>query len=86
MKYERYTGRMEDPRKVRRKIDELNRNSLPAAWDEVIGFLMLPNIELNSDAKNYGVNLSSGVSVKLFINTETGETRMFWADKFMAGD
>lgn len=75
----RYTERMEDREKIQNKLDELNKGLKKPIWDESLGFVMMPAI----DIKNNSITLDSGIAVKLFINTETGEVQTFWADNYM---
>lgn len=74
---------MEDREKVQLKLKELNTGLNHPQWDESLGFVVMPAISFQDDTKSYGIQMGSGIAVKLFINTETGETRVFWADKFM---
>lgn len=77
-----YTTSMEDRQKIEAKITELNGGS-KGAWDEAVDFQMMPSIRFNKLTNSYTIYADTGISVKVFINTETGETKMYWADVFM---
>lgn len=72
---------MEDREKIFDKILELNNGADKGPWDEVRDFTMLPSVK--SENGQYNITMDEGVAMKIFVNTETGDTKMYWADKFM---
>lgn len=79
----RYTKRMEDSEKVKKITDKLNKESKSTAWDDVTDHYMMPKVTYNALTKTYDVDMSSGVTVKFFVNTETGELRPYWIGKLL---
>lgn len=78
--------RLEDREKVLAVLNELNAGLPRPVWDESTGFLMMPSIKLNATNKRYDIMMDSGLSVKLFVNTETGEAKVYWADRFIKSE
>lgn len=77
---------MEDRDKIQAKIDELNNGLSAKPWDEVEGFSMLPKVLFDNSTKKYIIYADQGISLKIFINIESGETVTLWADKFLKMD
>jgi len=76
---------VEDPEKIKAKIKELNGGKDSGPWDEASGFSIMPSIAFDMQTKGYVITVDTGIMVKLFINTETGDTKTFWAPPFMKG-
>lgn len=73
---------MEDPQSVKNKVQELNRDDETDKWDSVEGFYTLAVVII--DAKGgQSVDPSRGITVKLFVNIDTGEIKTYWAKKFL---
>ena len=82
---------MENSDKVQQKLLELNREAINAAlpevlpapgpWIHVQGFNFIP--AATSNYLGYQIIPGSGYGVKLFLNTRTGELRMYSAILFM---
>lgn len=78
-----YTKYVEDRSKIEDKLKQLNGGELKGKWDESDGFVMMPSVKISQDKKTSSVAFDSGIALKLFVNTETGEVETFWAHKFM---
>lgn len=83
--HQRYNRRMEDPEKVAAKKAELNSSDDTKAWDDVVGFHIMSTLNLSTDGAGGSVDPGTGVAVKAFINTTTGEVKLFWAKNFFRG-
>lgn len=79
--FARYNKRMEDPDKVKAIKDYLNKESGTQDWDDATGLYMFPNVMPTANGKSFSVNPSKGTTVKIFINTKTGELRPYWIGK-----
>lgn len=65
------------PDKIATKLRELNLNG---TWNEVSGLFAVTQVEAKLDSVAF--NPGTGVVVKLFVNTRTGEMKMFPANLF----
>jgi hypothetical protein len=72
---------VEDREKITNKIAKLNKRERGNPWDEVEGFNILPSITFDG---GHPATANRGVAVKIFINKDTGETRIFPAEAFRA--
>lgn len=63
--------------KIATKLRELNLNG---TWNQVEGLFAVTQVEAKPD--NVAFNPGAGVVLKLFINTGTGEIKMFPANLF----
>ena len=61
-------------------IGVLQTQSIPKVWQEFMGYSALTKFDYNNGAPTF--NPSSGVPVKAFLNTRTGEIRIFLASIF----
>lgn len=73
----RYTRRMEDPKKVKAIKDKLNGSDGGGAWDDVIGLFTAPMLQYNPKSNDYTLMVDSGLTIKAFVNTDTGELRYY---------
>lgn len=71
---------MENPPKVQAMLTELNKGHSSRPWIAVDGFNVMPEALLNP-AGGYVIT-SKGYNVKIFINTDTGEIKLFPASLF----
>lgn len=76
----RYNVIMEDVEKVNSKLKELKEQT-GDKWVEINGFVSLMSAELTG-ARSSSFKTDSGYPVKAFINTNTGEVRLFKARMF----
>jgi len=72
---------MENTVKVQKKVDELNGGP-KGPWIPGIGFHSFMSFEFGPTLNNSNFKNDEGYAVKIFINTETGETRAFAATSF----
>lgn len=72
----------ENPTKVSKKVQQLNRISPSGqkSWEALDGWNALTTVSFNG--KNPTFNPSFGYPVKAFVNTTTGEVKVFAADLF----
>ena len=86
---------MENPYKIQRKIDELNgaaiRPSRPLGslltpstpyipWIAVAGYFAVTGFSYNQSTPTFNPNY--GYTVKVFVNTDSGEVKMFASNLF----
>ena len=76
---------MEDVAAVQKKIEILNAEN-NGTWIPGIGFHSLMAFEFGTTNNNPNFKNNEGYSVKIFINTSTGEVRSFAASLFYVGN
>jgi hypothetical protein len=78
---------VQNDKKVQAKIRELNKefSGGKAEWDEIAEYMSLPNLLYHKNAKSYSIDLTKGISVKLFINLRTHEIKQFPLEDFVDG-
>lgn len=77
--HRRYTDVMEDKDKVNDILKILNKGDIETIWAPVDGLssLMRVDIKMEGGKKSADFSLNSGVPVKAFLNTQTGEMKFF---------
>lgn len=75
---QRYTKNMDNTAKIKAILTRLNGAGKTGPWQPVDGFHTI--LALKEDLNGTSVNLNKGVTVKVFINTKTGEVRTFLED------
>lgn len=73
---------MEDQTKVQKRVDELNKSKPSKPWFAFDGFHALTKFEFGKGDESPTFYPSSGILLKVFINAETGELRIFPAKAF----
>lgn len=71
----------EDPKKIQKILDELNRDLPKPVWEDAIGYHSLTTITFSNGGINF--DLSSGIIVKAFVNNDTGELRTYYYKKVL---
>lgn len=72
----RYTKRMEDKKKIDSILADL-KNTTGHIWEPAEGFNTMISVNRNSTG-GFDTNNSKGVTVKVFVNTVTGEIKLFY--------
>lgn len=72
----------EDETEIQKMVDALNEKFPPAKWDSVKGHHGLSNVTLGTFG---GVDPSSILIVKNFVNLETWEIKSFYYERFIKG-
>lgn len=67
---------MEDPAKIEAILSQLNKGLKQPKWQVAEGFHTMLAIVPDSNG-GLNVNASQGVTVKLFLNSETGEVKSY---------
>ena len=73
---------MQDEAKIKAKKDELNKRG-DGKWDDVVGYLTMPNINYVEATKSFAISLGSGLSIKAFINLDTHEIKLYPLPDFL---
>ncbi len=73
---------MENNKKVQEVLKELNGERKKPIWFPVDGFKLLPEVTYKKARKDVSINPSSGYPVKIFVNIQTGEIKVFAAILF----
>ena len=76
----------ENPQKVQDKVTELNKLTKGQEWIPAIGFHAMTVVEIAKAGQKPVFNPASGLIVRSFVNTTTGEIKSFAATLFLDED
>lgn len=75
----RYTGVMEKNSRIKALVDKIRKETGSDDWEPIDGLVALTNVEIRevNEQRSADFNPGKGMPVKAFLNTKTGEIKIY---------